>query len=240
MKLYWELVFEKISTKEILRLLNNPIREYEQEMIDGAIVDIGCGQSPFLLDFATTNRELIAIDNEQIQLDYLKKRVENEKLANIDNWKFYNQNFPQAGLPDKEYSLIIFSNLLHFFTLDECVEIGNLISKKSTSGTLVYVRVHSDKFYANNPNDPDNNDYFKHFFTIADLEIVFPNDMFERLYYAEIDKVGSKMERELTEEWLDRSLKAAGINDHRLIDQHKKEYLQNDTQSSIIAIFRKR
>ena len=240
MKLYWELFFEKFSNKEILRQLNNPIREYEEEMIDGAIVDVGCGQSSFLLDFASTRRELIAIDSEQFQLDFLRKRVENEELANIDNWKFYNQNFPQTGLPNKEYSLIIFSNLLHFFTLDECVEIGKLVSQKSISGTFIYVGVHSDKHYANNPENPNNNDYFKHYFTIHDLETIFPNELFERIYYAEVDKVDSKMEREFTEEWLDRLLKVAKVTDPKRIDQAKKDYLKNKSQSDIIVIFRKK
>lgn len=76
MKVYWQVVFEKQSNTEILRQLSNPIRQYESDMIDGAIIDIGCGQSPFLLDFLNSNRELIAIENEQIQLDYLRKRVE--------------------------------------------------------------------------------------------------------------------------------------------------------------------
>ena len=240
LKLYWELVFEKVSTKEILRQLNNPIRQYEDEMVDGAIVDIGCGQSAFLLDFASTNREFIAIDNEQIQLDFLKKRVESLEAANIDNWKFYNQNFPIDSLPNKEYSLIIFSNLLHFFTLDECVEIGKLVSEKSINGTLVYVKVHSDKFYANNPKNPNNNDYFKHFFTIYDLETVFPTEIFERIYYAEIEKVDSKSSCELTEEWLDRFFKANKITDTKCINSIKKERLQNKTETCIVAIFRKR
>ena len=40
MKLYWELVFKKLTTSELLRQLNNPIREYENEMIEGAIIDM--------------------------------------------------------------------------------------------------------------------------------------------------------------------------------------------------------
>ncbi len=240
MKLYWELVYEKQSTSEILRQLCNPIREYETEMIDGAIIDIGCGQSPFLLDFASTNRELIAIDNEQIQLDFLKARVEKEKLATLDNWKFLNQSFPQDELPNTQYSLIVFSNLLHFFTLEENIEIGQIVSKATIKGSLVYVGVHSEKFYANNPKDPNNNDYFKHYFTIADLEKVFPNNEFERIYYAEIDKIDPLFERKITVEWLERSLKADGITDPKHIELIKRDYMKNKNQSDIITIFRRK
>lgn len=240
MKLYWELVYEKVSTDEILRQLNNPIREYETEMIDGAIIDIGCGQSPFLLDFSSTNRDLIAIDNEQMQLDFLKARVEKEKLATLTNWKFFNLNFPQDELPETQYSLMVFSNLLHFFTLEENIEIGQIVSNKTVKGSLVYVGVHSDKFHANNPNNPNNNDYFKHYFTISDLEKVFQSTDFERIYYAEIDKVDSLFEQKTTEEWLERLFKADGISDPRLIELLKRKYMKNINQSDIITIFKRK
>jgi SAM-dependent methyltransferase len=240
MKLYWELVFKRQPNNELLRQLNNPIHGYEKEMIDGAILDVGCGQSPFLLDFLSTDRELIAIDNEQMQLDFLKKRVESEKSATLKNWSFLNLNFPKDDLPDLTYSLIVFSNLLHFFTLKECVEIGKLIAKKSTKGTLVYAGVHSVKFYANNPTNPENNDYFKHYFTIRDLDKVFPSHLFERIYYADMEKTDSQSERDLAEEWIDKDLEAEGITDPKQIDLIKKDYLKNKRQSDIIAVYRKK
>lgn len=240
MKLYWKLVFEKQSTTKLLRQINNPVREYESEMIDGAIIDIGCGQSPFLLDFCSTNKELIAVDNEQIQLDFLKARVKKEKNATLDNWKFLNKNFPKEGLPDLQYSLIIFSNLLHFFTLQENLKIGQLISQKTTQGSLVLIGVHSEKFYANNPKDPDNNEYFKHYFTISDLEKIYTKENFERIYYAEIDKADTVEEQKLTEEWLDECIKVDGITDPQHIAYIKKEYLTNKNQSDIIVIFKRK
>jgi len=240
MKLYWELVFKRQTNNELLRELNNPIRQYEKEMIDGAILDIGCGQSPFLLDFLSTDREIIAIDNEQIQLDFLKKRVESEKSATLKNWSYLNLNFPQDDLPDLTYSLIIFSNLLHFFMLKECVEIGKIIANNSTKGTLIYVGVHSVKFYANNPSKSNNNDYFKHYFTIRDLDKVFAGHLFQRIYYADVDKSDSQSERDLAEEWLDKDLEADGITDPGQADLIKKDYLKNKRQSDIIAIYRKK
>jgi SAM-dependent methyltransferase len=240
MKIYWQLFFENFSNSMLIRQLNNPIREYENELVDGAIIDIGCGQSPFLLDFASTPKEIIAIDNEQFQLDYLKKRIENEDLAKLENWNFLLYNFPNDGLPDKKYSLMILSNILHFYSLNDCIEIGQLIAQKSSIGTLVYVGVHSDKFYANNPKDPNNNEYFKHYFTINDLEKVFPNHSFERVYYSEIDKVDPKIEHDLTCKWLDKSLEADGTTDPKIIEIIKKNYLKNKNQSDIITIFRRK
>lgn len=240
MKIYWELYFNNFPVDKILRQTNNPIREYEDELIEGAIMDIGCGQSSFLLDFAHSDREIIAIDNEQLQLDYLMERVKSYKSANIENWSFNLLNFPNDKLPNKEYSLIIFSNILHFFSLIECIEIGKIVNAICQKGTLIYAGVHSHKFYANNPKDPNNNDYFKHYFTIEDLEKVFPKENFERIYYAEIEKTDPEVEAELTEKWLDKSLEADGITDPRHIEFIKKDYMKNKNQSDIVTIFRKK
>lgn len=240
MKIYWKLYYTDFPVDKILRQTHNPIREYEDELIEGAIIDIGCGQSSFLLDFINTDREIIAIDSEQIQLDFLRNRVKSQKNAKLENWTFQRSNFPVDKLPEKEYSLIIFSNILHFFTLDECIEIGKIVTKMSKKGTMVYAGVHSHKFYANDPKDPKNNDYFKHYFSIEDLEKVFPENEFERIYYAEIEKSDPQKERDLTEKWIEKSLEADGIIDPRRIELIKKNYMTNKCQSDIISIFRKK
>ncbi|MGC4034440.1 MAG: class I SAM-dependent methyltransferase [Chitinophagaceae bacterium] len=240
LKVYWKLYFEKVSTADILQVINNPLRTYEKEFIDGAIIDIGCGQSKFLLDFAHTDRELIAIDNEQFQLDFLKKRAKGEDLTTIENWRFLKQEFPKDALPSRQYSVIILSDLLHFFTLDECVEIGKIILNLSTKGTMIYVGVHSIKHYKNNPEDENNNEYFKHYFAISDFEKIFSNEHFERVYLADIQKEDSKAELELVDEWLNRVLRVEGITDQKEIEENKKDYLDQKSQANIIAIFRKR
>lgn len=239
LKVYWQIVFEKVSNSEMLRQLYNPLREFEDDLIEGAVVDVGCGQSAILLDFASSGRELIAIDNEEFQLDHLKKRAERDGL-DMTRWKFLNQSFPQDGLPDKQISLMIFSNILHFYSLDQCVEIGDLISKKSSRGTLIYVAVHSSAYYKNNPEDPDNHEYFKHYFTDGDLKKVFPENLFERLYYADIEKQDSKAEMAIAEEWIDRLIKASGITSRREIAEIKRENLKNTRHSDLHLILRRK
>jgi ubiquinone/menaquinone biosynthesis C-methylase UbiE len=241
LKVFEKVFFEKVSNQKLLRQFNNnPIRQYEDELIDGAIVDIGCGQSPFLLDFASTDKELIAIDNEQFQLDFLNRRLEQQNPEKKDNWSFLNQTFPKDSLPDKRYSLIILSNILHFYTFQECIKIGEPIKQKASKGTLVYVAVHSDRHYTNNPKDPNNNIYFKHFFKITDLAKVFPSIHFERLYCAEIERSDSKMERDLISAWLDEYLKSEGITDPKEIALEKKDYLKSKNEAGIVAIFRRK
>lgn len=240
MKLYCELYFDSFSNEEIIQQTGNPIREYEEELIEGPIIDIGCGQSSYLLEFLNTDREIYAVDNEQVQLDYLKKRVIRGNKAKLDQWHFKNLNFPEDILPDRTYSLIILSNILHFFPLKQCLEIGKKLVEFTEKGSMVFIGVHSRNYYMNDPKNPNNNEYFKHYFTIKDLEKIFPKKLFEKVYSAEIEKVDTQSDKEITNRWLDKSLDADGITDPRHRAFIKKNYLKTRAQSDIQMIFRKR
>lgn len=78
MKLYWSLYFENFSTQKLIEG-NCLIKSYKYDLIHGPIIDIGCGQSKDLLAFINSDRQIFAVDNEQLQLDYLKQRVLEKK-----------------------------------------------------------------------------------------------------------------------------------------------------------------
>jgi SAM-dependent methyltransferase len=139
MKLYWQLHFEQFSNEDLLRDSTNPLWDYENELIEGPLLDIGCGQSEVLLRFATTARALYALDTVPLQLDLLKKRVLTQPSANLANWYFLEQAFPATPLPNHQYALIVLSNLLHFFPLAECLPLGTILLGSTAPGSLVYV-----------------------------------------------------------------------------------------------------
>jgi ubiquinone/menaquinone biosynthesis C-methylase UbiE len=238
-RIYWELYFKNFSNDEIIRQTNNPIREYEDEMIEGPIIDIGCGQSSFLLEFSGSDREIIAVDNEQFQLDFLKKRVAKQDNSKINNWSFNLLNFPNDELPDKKYSLVIFSNFLHFFTLNDCIEIEDIILDKTVKGTFIYVCVHSYKHYKNKPENLANSDYFKHYFTIEDLEQVFTEDKFEKVYSAEIDKVHPLASQELIGQVVDKYYEAEEMMDSNKRELEKLKLLEGSIRN-IVVLFRRK
>lgn len=45
MQLDWEAFNELVSTEDVLKADFNPIYHFEDQFVDGAIVDIGCGQT---------------------------------------------------------------------------------------------------------------------------------------------------------------------------------------------------
>lgn len=239
MQLLWETEF-RLKPNSYLLNQANPIQEYKDLLIDGAVLDIGCGQSGFLLEFATSGRELIAIDNDQLQLDFMKKRLLELSPENSGKWKFHRNTFPKDKIPNNKYTLIVLSNILHFFTLKDCIKIGKQLLDHCSKGTLVYVCVHSYRHYHNNPDDPDNNSYFKHYFTYADLEKAFPKELFEIIYQADVSRNLPKLEREIINDWLEQSMRAEGYNDPYEIMEMKSDYLQDLIHTNLNVIFRRK
>ncbi|HEK22195.1 class I SAM-dependent methyltransferase [Mucilaginibacter sp.] len=237
MRLYWEAYSETFTTDDLIRVLHNPLRDYENEFVNGAIVDIGCGQTTFLFDYISTNRKLIGIDNEQFQLDQLKNRL--DALPNIDtNIELLNLTLLNDTLPSETYSVVFLANILHFFDLAQCQNIITQLTLNLVSGSFIYVWVHSDKYYANDPSNPENNDYFKHYFSLADLDGLFIPSGFERLLYSETERLFSKKEMQTQEKWLEKHLDHLEIFDESERESIKEEHLINNPESDIICIYR--
>src|ERR1700760_3487777 len=84
MQLYWKAFEQLVSTDHILENDLNPIYHFDDQLVGGAIVDIGCGQTSPLIRYAEiTDRRLIGIDNEPSQLVKLRSRM--IEIAGVDN-----------------------------------------------------------------------------------------------------------------------------------------------------------
>ncbi len=237
MRLYWEAYSENFTTNDLIRGLHSHLRDYENEFVNGAIVDIGCGQTTFLFDYTSSNRKLIGIDNEQFQLDQLKNRLDALSITGADI-ELLNLALLSDPLPSQTYSVVFLANILHFFNLAQCDEIITQLKLNLVSGSFIYVWVHSDKYYANDPTNPENNEYFKHYFTLADLDNLFIPSGFERLLFSESERLFSKKEMQTQEKWLEKYLDHLEIFDERERESIKDEELINHPENDIICIYR--
>ncbi|WP_431199652.1 class I SAM-dependent methyltransferase [Mucilaginibacter sp. P19] len=239
MRLYWEAYSEIYSTKDLIRELQNPLRHYENEFVEGAIVDIGCGQTTFLFDYLDTKRKLIGIDNDKVQLKLLKNRLD-ALPSNTADVQLLNLTLLVDALPSEPYSVVFLANILHFFNLQECGQIIDQLKANLMSGSFVYAWVHSDKYYMNDPSKPGNNDYFKHYFTLADLDSLFESVGFERVYYSETERYFSKKEMLTQERWLDKYMDHLKISNKKERKSLKDENLINNPESDLIAVYKMR
>lgn len=237
MRLYWDAYFETFTTDELIRGLHNPLRDYENEFIDGSIVDIGCGQTTFIFDYINTNRKLIGIDNDQYQLDLLKNRLDTLPVTG-GNLQLLNRTLLIDALPSDTYSVAFMANILHFFNMVQCQDIISQLKLNLVTGSFIYVRVHSDKYYANDPSNPENNEYFKHYFTLTDLDNLFIPSGFERLLFSETERFFSKKEMQTQEKWLEKYLDYLNILNKSRRKSIMSEQLQNNPESDIICIYR--
>lgn len=236
MKLYWSLYYENFSTQKLIEV-NCLIKSYKYDLINGPIIDIGCGQSKELLAFINSDRKIFAVDYEQLQLNYLKNRVLEIKNS-FDNWNFLKLNIGFDEIPSEKYALIVCSNLLHFFSIDNCISIVNSWYKNIVSGTLIYIEVHSEKHPSNNPNNPENNEYFRHYFSEKDLEMVFPSERFEILYFSDTQKTQTAEENKIINLWLDKWYEMNNIKNKKYIEEDKAEYLKNNRQANFSVIYK--
>ncbi|QXU42805.1 class I SAM-dependent methyltransferase [Pedobacter sp. D749] len=237
MRLYWEAYSETFTTDDLIRVMHNPLRDYEDEFVNGAIVDIGCGQTSFLFDYISTNRKLIGIDNEQFQLDQLKNRLDALPITD-ENIELFNLTLLSDPLPSETYSVVFLANILHFFNLAQCQDIISQLKLNLISGSLICVWVHSDKYYSNDPSNPENNEYFKHYFTLANLDSLFIPSGFERLLFSETERLSSKKEMQTQEKWLEKILDHMNIFDKSERKSIMNEELINHPEADIMCIYR--
>lgn len=240
-KLGNKLRFERAVKEGVVRDKSNPIWDYEDLLPDGPILDIGCGQSDVLLGFAATDRTLMALDAEPLQLQWLEQLAKLQPGARLENWHFLTGFFPQTTLPAHQYALISFSNLLHFLPLEECIDAIAGLAPCMMSGTQLYVRVHSNSHAQNQVDDPEERyDYFKHYFSVQDIARLFPPQEFEQLYLADISSAYTKEDKDFDALWVREWHRQQGVRNTERIEQVVQEHLASSSHNQLTILVRKR
>lgn len=224
LKIYWKLYYEMFSNEVMIHKSHNMLRDFEEEFIKGPILELGCGQSNFLVEFSKTGKEIFAIDNEEFQLNLLKKRIETYAGKDAGKLHLLNITIPEKEIPQEVFSLVIASDFLHFFSIDECKKIISQIVSRTQKGSLIYIRVHSKSHSYNNSNDPGLHEYFKHFFSESDLVELFDGKYFERMIFSNtVQSIRSKFTREMEMKWTEKLL-----DEYQIFDpQERQEYFED-------------
>ncbi|MCC8408606.1 class I SAM-dependent methyltransferase [Mucilaginibacter sp. UR6-1] len=241
MQLYWKAFDQLVSTDHIIDNDLNPIYHFEDQLVDGAIIDIGCGQTSPLIRYADiTERRLIGIDNEPSQLVKLRSRMAEIAGADSKAWELITGDLMHSQLPNGPYAMVIMYNILHFFSLDECKEVIAKIDQHLITGSLISICVHSTKHPANDPANFDALAYFKHFFTQSDLDTLFPTNKFERLYRADIERDYERINSKVAALWAEKVITDMKIKDHRTKADIRRDATTQKSTAEIINVYRKR
>lgn len=238
-QLYWEAFSEVYSVEEMVWTSANPLREYESDFIDGPIVDIGCGQSHFLIEFSRGTRKLYGLDNDAYQLQKLHEHITAYAGAPRCAVELVPFRLLQDRLPDEQFAVVVLSNILHFFDLVGCRQVVQQISDRTAAGSLVYLKVHSVAYHGNDPADPDNNAYFKHFFTQQDVDALF-EPQYERIYAANLTCRITKKDQLVRTKWLEKVIAYLRITDEKAQADFWRANTACDEQSDLVCIYRKK
>lgn len=241
LRIYWQLYYELYSNDLMIHKKTNLLRDFEEEFIEGPILELGCGQSNFLVEFSKIGKEIFAIDNEDFQLDLLKNRIESYSGKNAEKLHLLNITIPEKEIPKEIFSLVIISDFLHFFSLEECKKIIAQIISRTKEGSLIYIKVHSKSHSYSSSEDSGVHNYFKHFFLENDLTNLFDEKYFERIIFSDTTQsIRSKSTRELEIKWTEKVLETYQIFDEKERQEHMQISYEELNIAYLECIYRRK
>lgn len=240
MQLFEEVFESLVSTQEILKEDHNPVYRFDDQLIDGAIIDIGCGQTSSLLKYAASGRRLIGIDSEQSQLNKLRSRMTSIAGFPSKEWELLKRDLRHDPLPKGVYAMVVLFNILHFFSLKNCATFIEKLEQHLKSGSILSICVHSVKYFANDPTNPGNNEYFKHYFSQGDLDNLFPSAKYDRLYRSDIERQLCKKDQEVAALWAERIIEYFKITDPLTKGEIRQNAKDNSIQADLICVYKRR
>ncbi len=237
LRLNWKMRYEWYPNERYLKGFENLLSAY-LPVKQGRILDIGCGQSEYILDMLDSKFDLFAQDEEVFQLDYLKQRIHDQGHSK-ERVNYCNLRFPNTEFSGK-FDGIVISNILHFYDLAEIkAKILPPLFDLLKASSILIVTVHSTK-HPSSKHLITEASYFKHFFTEADLEMLFPAVQFQTLCYQTKSWHTTVYDEEFLKTWLQQYHHDNGVFDSKAIQRAQNNYLKNGRQDNITVVYKKK
>lgn len=238
---YLKLYQKWFPTKRLLEGFDDML-DYYLPNEEGLILDIGCGISPYILNQISKNRKFFALDQDQSQLNHLKKRIESIDTTYLDKVEFINDNFPSVKLNGYKFDGIIISNILHFLEFNDCECFINSLSSYTRKGTIILIVVHSWKHRYNNPNNVHRYDQINHYFRKEDFRKLFKKKDYNQLFFQERIGFVNSYQILFMKEFIKKSLEENYENvSEEKIEQIQKKYIRdNEMLSQYTFVYEKK
>lgn len=234
LKTYWKLYEKYYSNDEILKNFTNLMDIYHPKD-RGIIIDIGCGQSQYLLDFyKNSNHKLYAIDDEPIQINALKNRI--EKIKSNSEINFSANSFPLTEFSELIFSGVIISNLLHFMNMEDANKFIKNVERQISKKSILLITAHSWKHNSNGDFS-----YFKHYFTKQDFYKLLPKRKYEYLYFEQKTALKTQKEIAFLNQWIKQVANQNKIYDESKIYKMQADYFKDSGKTeNMTVVVRKR
>jgi len=132
---YYEIAFSFINVKKQVNLFEEFIKKYSKINVK-SILDIACGTSLQLREFARRNYRCIGLDMNKEMLNYLKKEAKKEKL-DIETIKANMINFSLKNKVD--FAFILMGSIIYIKSNAELMNLLKSVSNSLNSGGLFLI-----------------------------------------------------------------------------------------------------
>lgn len=183
----WEKRTGHLTKDDLLQLaLVSEIRIYEDDLTQGAVLDIGIGLGSEAIYFSSKGRKVYAVDKEFYFLNRIKA-ISKNKIETIES------KMPEGVLPNDNFALVILSNILHFLSYTDSISVCKKVSMLMIPRSLALVRVHSKKHPYSKVNH-EKHAKFKHFFSSKEVKELFLSKDFEVIFFSNYQRKFSNYE----------------------------------------------
>lgn len=156
----------------------------ELNFTNGYVLDFGCGPGQWSVELSKSNKFVISVDSNEKFINYLKNKIKDEKLLNIDvicnNVLHFNS--------EKKFEYILCSNIIQYLPKKKTVQLLSSLLEKNGK---IFVSTHDLGYYilkvVNNCKEMKSLNVLKYLYLIfRSLVVNFFNlddeDMFKETY----------------------------------------------------------
>jgi ubiquinone/menaquinone biosynthesis C-methylase UbiE len=134
--------------KESSRSMNIRIEEIIMQEKPKNVIDIACGDNPYVINVGLKNEieHIVVNDMSQHQLELLKEKISSEQLENSNSLLiFTNHDAKKLPFRDKTFDVLICKNVLHH--MGNFVDFSNLIKEmERISKKMIIIEILNPKF----------------------------------------------------------------------------------------------
>ncbi len=227
-RIYHKTYFDFYPKIGFLDGFENLLEKYLPEK-KGKILDVGCGQSRYILSMIDGDYEFLAIDDSEAAFEFLSLRISGEVCRNkID---CISHPFHPDMIKNEVFNGVVLSNILHFYNYQDATEVVDAIKKSLIKDSVVYVCVHSDE----HPGNKLKRTQFKHFFSKKEIKDLFPESEFEYMYEESVNEDMSEREVAFALFYCSKQKE----NRIEITDEQKETYIRQRKTQHIVVVKRR-
>lgn len=166
---------------------------YIEDHPKNRVLDIGFGIGQSVIYFAKKQFNVLAVDKHQYRKEILIESIEKNKLCDKNLIEFMMDDFFNIDFKNEKFSVIIATNIIHFFDENECKLFFDKINELLEINGVLYLLAH-------HLDHPDNHKaYFKQFFDRDTINSYLKSENYQTLKYSYSEAKISKMIKRFTQ-----------------------------------------